>query len=115
MKEGGTELEAEVEEGELEGPVRRTCEDMELEEDDTELEEGDGWWRRASWRGQRRRAVWSWRLLLLADSEHIPLLSQQYTPVCKYTTCTMYVIADSAWYMYYAYQGFIRNTRSNIQ
>ena len=29
MEEGGTELEAETEEGELEGPVRRTCEDME--------------------------------------------------------------------------------------
>ena len=32
MEEGGTELEAEAEEGELEGAVRRTCEDMELEE-----------------------------------------------------------------------------------
>ena len=32
MEEGGTELEAEAEEGELEGPVQRTCEDMELEE-----------------------------------------------------------------------------------
>ena len=41
MEEGGTELEAEAEEGELEGAVRRTCEDMELEEGDTELEEGD--------------------------------------------------------------------------
>ena len=38
MEEGGTELEAEAEEGKLEGPVRRTCEDMELEEGDTELE-----------------------------------------------------------------------------
>ena len=36
MEEGGTELE-----GELEEPVQRTCEDMELEEGDTELEEGD--------------------------------------------------------------------------
>ena len=41
MEEGGTELEAEAEEGELEGPVQRTCEDMELEEGDTELEEGE--------------------------------------------------------------------------
>ena len=38
MEEGGTELEAEAEEGELEGPVQRTCKDMELEEGDTELE-----------------------------------------------------------------------------
>ena len=35
------ELETEAEEGELEGPVRSTCEDMELEEGDTELEEGE--------------------------------------------------------------------------
>ena len=41
MEEGGTELEAEAEEGELEGPVRHTCEDVELEEGDTELEEGE--------------------------------------------------------------------------
>ena len=41
MEEGGTELEAKAEESELEGPVRRTCEDMELEEGDTELEEGE--------------------------------------------------------------------------
>ena len=40
MEEGSTELEAEAKEGKLEGPVRRTCEDMELEEGDTELEEG---------------------------------------------------------------------------
>ena len=32
MEEGGTELEAESVEGELKGPVRRACEDMELEE-----------------------------------------------------------------------------------
>ena len=32
MEEGGTELEAEAEEGKLEGPVRCTCKDMELEE-----------------------------------------------------------------------------------
>ena len=37
MEEGGTELEAEAE---LEEPVLHTCEDMELEEGDTELEEG---------------------------------------------------------------------------
>ena len=35
------ELEAEAEEGELEGAVQRTCEDMELEEGNTELEEGE--------------------------------------------------------------------------
>ena len=35
------ELEAEAEKGELEGPVQRTCEDIELEEGDTELEEGE--------------------------------------------------------------------------
>ena len=39
MEEGGTELEAEAEEGELEGPVWCICEDM--EEGDTELEEGE--------------------------------------------------------------------------
>ena len=42
-------------------------------------------------------------LNVLADSAHIPLLSQQYTPVGKYaryTTCTMHAFADSAWYMY---------------
>ena len=32
LTEGGTELEAKAEECELEGPVRCTCEDMELEE-----------------------------------------------------------------------------------
>ena len=41
MEEGGTELEAEAEEDDLEGAVRHTCEDMELEEGDTELEEGE--------------------------------------------------------------------------
>ena len=41
MEEGGTELEAEAEESELEGPVRRMCEDMKLEEGNTELEEGE--------------------------------------------------------------------------
>ena len=69
MEEGGTELEAEAKEGELEGAVRCTYEDMELEEGDTELEEdefsgGGGrvqWRRRESWRGQRRRAARSWR------------------------------------------------------
>ena len=40
MEEGGTELEAEAEEGELEGAVRRTCEDMELEEGEL-AEEGE--------------------------------------------------------------------------
>ena len=41
MEEGGTELEAEAEEGELEGPVQHTCEDMELEEGNTELKDGE--------------------------------------------------------------------------
>ena len=80
------ELEGEAEEGELDGAVWRTCEDMELEEGNTELEEGklagtveEGGMeleveaeggeleegelnrrRRASWRGQR-----SWRPLSL--------------------------------------------------
>ena len=40
MEESGTELEAEAEEGELEGAVRRTCEDMELEEGEL-AEEGE--------------------------------------------------------------------------
>ena len=35
------ELEAEAEEGELEGPVRHTCKDMEPEEGDMELQEGE--------------------------------------------------------------------------
>ena len=35
------ELEAKAKEGELEGPVRHTCEDMELEEGDTELKEDE--------------------------------------------------------------------------
>ena len=33
----------------------------------------------------------------------IPPLTQQYTPMgvyARYTTCTMYAIADSAWYIY---------------
>ena len=38
VMEGGTELEAEAEVGELEGPVWRTCKYMELEEGNTELE-----------------------------------------------------------------------------
>ena len=37
---------------------------------------------------------------VLADSAHIPLLSQQYIPVGRYTTCMMYAFANSAWYIY---------------
>ena len=37
-----------------------------------------------------------------ADSAYIPPLTQQYTPMgvyARYTTCTMYAIADSAWHI----------------
>ena len=46
-EEGGTELEAEAVEGELEGAVRRTCEDMEPEEGELA--------------GQAEEAARSWR------------------------------------------------------
>ena len=41
-----------------------------------------------------------------ADSAYIPPLTQQYTPMgiyARYTTCTMYAIADSVWHIYIIY------------